>query len=421
MKKRILSIILTASLLIGAIGITSYASFGSGVAVLAEQNELIKTGLRGKKLCFSDGDFKSAFVISDFESITVTALPSSAEGTLLLAGRRVREGQTIKRRNIAALVFVPCSGEVAESSFRFTVNGGSGIESICRIKLIDKINYAPSTEKEGDTATSLTTQAEISVFGRLYAKDPEGDELEFMIVSYPKNGTVSLLDDEDGRYKYTPADGFCGYDKFSYVARDEYGNFSDVTTVGVKTVERMSDEVFRDMTERNEYNAAVAMSALGVMGSTRIGDDLYFMPEEAVTRAEFVAMAMKAYGLCADGGNAVSFFDDNADIPTSLMGYVAKAQRMGIIDGELSDLGLSFFPNRPITKFEAAMIMAEIIGATSGEEEVYLDGEDIPIYARVGVGAMITLGIFDSEGATDYNASVTRAEAAEYLYRLISI
>ena len=420
--KKILLLVLTLLMLSGGVfSISSSALFGSGVSVVSNDVKMIKTGLLGQKLCFSDGDFKSAFAISDFKSITVTKLPSSTEGTLLLAGRRVKEGQTIKRRNIPALVFVPASGEVTAAQFTFVISEGSGCETVCEMKFIDKINYAPKAPEDGEAGLSVTTQSEIALHGKMKASDPEGDALEFIIVSYPKNGFIKLTDKAEGRYKYTPSSDFSGYDKFSYVARDEYGNYSEVTTVGVRIIERMSDEVFRDMTEREEYNAAVAMSAMGVMSAKRVGDDLYFDPEGAVTKAEFVAMAMKACGLMSDSTLTSSYFDDNADIPVSLIGYVATAQRMGLIDGELNDSRLIFEPNRSITKYEAAMVMAKIAGAaTSDEDEEYLDAPSVPIFSRASIGAMLTMGIFE-DSASDYTETVTRAEAAEYLYRLIKI
>ena len=393
----------------GAFAITSSALFGSGVAVVSNDVKMIKTGLLGQKLSFSDGDFKSAFAISDFKSITVTKLPSSAEGTLLLAGRRVKEGQTIKRRNIPALAFIPASAEVTRSEFKFVISEGAGSETVCEMKFIDKINYAPKAPEDGEAGLSVTTQSEISVHGKMKATDPEGDSLEYIIVSYPKNGYI------------TPSPDFSGYDKFSYVARDEYGNYSEVVQVGVRIVERMTNEVFRDMTERSEYNAAVAMSAMGVMSAKRVGDDLYFDPEGTVTKAEFVAMAMKACGLMSDSTLSASYFDDNADIPVSLVGYVATAQRMGLIDGSLSDNRLIFEPNRSITKYEAAMVMAKIAGAATGDEdEEYEGAASVPIFSRASIGALVTMGIFE-DGTSDYTGTVTRAETAEYLYRLIKM
>ena len=182
----------------------------------------------------------------------------------------------------------------------------------------------------------------------------------------------------------------------------------------------MSSEIFSDMNDRSEYNAAIAMSAMGIMSAKTLGDGKYFMPDETVTKAEFVAMAMKVAGMRADTSLTKTFFDDNKDIPTALVSYVATAQRLGIIDGTLDGSSLVFEPNRGITKNEAAAIMSAILGISTGEEDgEYLDNATVSIGERASVLAMFTLGIFDGE-ISEYSGTdtVTRAEAAEYLYRI---
>lgn len=420
MNKLIVVLILTA-MVISAIGFTAGAHFGSGYALVANDVKVIKTGLLGQKLTFTDSDFKSAYAITDFDSLCIDTLPSSNEGTLLLAGRRVKEGQTVKRKNVAALVFVPASVDVATADFTFTLKrGGTESTGTCEMKFIDRINYAPKTPEENEASLSLTTQAEISVYGRMEGSDPEGDRLEYIIASYPKNGSLTFTDKDNGRYKYTPSGEFTGYDSFTYVLRDEYGNYSEPREVGVHIIERMSSEVYRDMTNRSEYNAAIAMSALGIMSGRTLGDGKYFMPDEAVSKAEFVTIAMKASGMRADSSLTKTFFDDNTDIPTALISYVATAQRLGIINGDLTEAGLIFEPNRGVTKNEAAEIISAILGlATSEEDEIYFENASVTVSARGSVAALFTLGIFDGE-IEDFTGTdiVTRAEAAEYLYRI---
>lgn len=420
---KIVSLCLICLLIFTMIGTVSSAYFGSGYSVVSSEVNVIKTGIRGQKIRFSDSDFKSAFAITDFDGITISAIPSSNEGTLLLAGRRVKDGQTIKRRNIAALVFVPASADVEEAKFSFVINdSGSKTPSVCKMKFIDKINYAPKTPEEKESSLSITTQSEISVYGRLEGSDPEGDRLEYIIASYPKNGTLTVTDKENGYYRYTPTGDFSGYDSFVYVLRDEYGNYSQTCEVGIRIVERMSSEVYNDMTDRREYNAAVAMSALGIMNGRVIGDGKYFMPDETVSRAEFVAMAMKAAGMRADSSLTSSFFDDNSEIPASLVGYVATAQKVGIIDGDFTERGLIFEPNKTITKNEAARIMCAIMGIVGSDEDAeYIENASVDFSSRASVAAMFTLGIFDGDPMDlDAKVSVTRANAAEYLYRMIN-
>ena len=251
------------------------------------------------------------------------------------------------------------------------------------------------------------------------ATDKEGDSIEYMIVAYPKSGTLTVTNGEIGTYKYTPKSSFTGYDSFVYVARDEWGNYSEPCEVSLKVVERMSDIVYRDMTERGEYNAAVAMTAMGVMSGKQLGDDFYFRPDETVSRAEFVAMALKSHGIRPSAATIESYFDDNDDISPSLVGYVATAAGLGVIDGEYEDGRLTFSPDKAITVYEAASIMSRLVGATDNEEDTYAEMEGVPVWARGGVMAMVTLGVIDSE-AEDLSREVSRADAAEYLYRMVN-
>lgn len=421
--KKITSILLAIVLTLTVFGVSASALFSSGAQVMADEVTMVKTGLSGKKLTFSDSDFKSALCIPDFNRLTVETLPSSTEGTLLLAGRRVSEGQSIKRKNVGALVFVPASSEVTESSFTFSIDKASGgAVYTCVMKFIDRINYAPRPDEATGASPTLTTQSTISVYGRISAEDPEGDELEFIIASYPKEGILTLNDNGDGGYKYTPIGSFTGYDSFTYVVRDSYGNYSEPVKVSIKVVERMSSVVFVDMTDKESYNAAVAMNAMGVMSGQTVGDDVYFLPEKTVSRAEFVAMAMKAVGMRPDSSLKASFFDDNDQIPKSLVSYVATAQRAGIIDGDFGKSGLVFRPSDTITGYEAARIMAALMGIEDETEEtVFEDINEVPVWARSSVSAMYTLGIFEySEVGSPESINVTRADAAEFLYRMVN-
>lgn len=413
-----LALVIATSVL--CVGVSAEAFFGTGAAVVASDVKMIKTGLYGKKICFTDGDFKSALCISDFDSITITEIPTSTEGTLLIGGRRVGAGRVIKRKNLGALVFIPASDSVSECRFKFTVEdyaGGAEIE--CILKFIDKVNYAPDTGGESVKTSTISTQESISVYGNLEASDPEGDEIEFIIVSYPKHGMLTMVEGECGRYCYTPSDDYTGKDKFTYVVRDEYGNYSEPAVINLRVVERMCDTVYRDMEDREEYNAAVAMTAMGVMGGKMLGDDMYFQPDESVSRAEFVAMAMKCAGIRPDSTLSTTFFDDDADISVSLKGYIATAQRTGLVNGDFKDGKLLFSPSESITRYEAAKILSTLVGSDGeGEESVFATDNSIPVWARAGVYAMCSLGVFDADDEATLSEYITRADVASYLYKI---
>ncbi len=418
--KRIIAVILTALVLTSIVPIAAYASFGSGVATIAGETKLIKSGLYGRKLTFSDADFKQGLCIEDFEAIVITRLPKSSEGVLMYAGRRVGEGTRIKRKNLPSLVFIPSSKDVTESSFAFTIDGYSdGAELEFILKFTDKVNYEPSVSGAVASSLSISTQREIGVHGKLYAEDGEGDEIEFMIVSYPENGRFTSFDKTNGEYVYTPYDSYTGGDSFVYVARDEWGNFSTTVKVNISVTDRMCEVTYADMKDRAEYNAAVAVTAMGIMNGKIIGDGTYFSPEDTVTRAEFVAMAMKAVGMKQNTKLTSTYFDDNDEIPAPLVSYVATAQRKGIINGTFKDGELIFAPNETITKYEAAVILSRLTGDTDYEGSGINMSLDIPVWARDSVSVMCSVGVFeDGEGALG-TESVTRADTARYLYRLM--
>ena len=169
--KKTIAIVLISLTVLSLFSVSVFAmstSFGYGATVVASEVNMVKTGLAGKKLCFNDADFKSALCLADFKSITLTKIPKSSEGTLLLSGRRVSEGRVIKQKNLGALVFVPASDKVTEASFSFTADGYcGGAEIECVMRFIDKVNYAPKVETE---VSRLVTQESIAIYGRLDRK-----------------------------------------------------------------------------------------------------------------------------------------------------------------------------------------------------------------------------------------------------------
>ena len=415
---RKLTFVLALALLVAVVvSLGVSASFGCAAEVISSDVTVIRTALLGEKIIFSDTDVKSALALLNFDTITIKSLPKEEDGRLLFAGNAVKEGQKIKRRNIPSLVFIPTSKEVTEASFTFTVDGyASDLEITCLMKFIERVNYAPTAGEISDGA--VLTWQDISHHGRLFATDPEGDEIEFMVVEYPRYGYITLED--NGEYIYTPTSGYIGKDGFSYVCRDEYGNYSSISEVKITVDERMCEISYTDMLDRREHGAAIAMTAMGIMSGRTIGDGVYFEPEEAVTRAEFIALAMKALGIKQDTTVSATFFDDDDAIPEALRGYVATAQRIGLAKGDFVDGRLLFRPNEPITKYDAAVIMATLKGgSTDTEESVFAEYYNIPVYARGSVIAMYSIGVFDYIDEGTESAQVTRADAASYLFNLL--
>ena len=136
--KKLLFIILSLTLLIASLSITVSASFGTGASVVASNVSLVKTGLLGQKMTFSDTDFKTALGIAEFDKIVITSLPSSSEGTLMVGERRAYTGQSVKRKNLTSLSFIPKDESVAEGKFEFRLDGSQDSSVVCRMRFIDR-------------------------------------------------------------------------------------------------------------------------------------------------------------------------------------------------------------------------------------------------------------------------------------------
>ncbi|WP_371233659.1 retention module-containing protein [Pseudomonas sp. QE6] len=83
--------------------------------------------------------------------------------------------------------------------------------------------------------TTLRTDEDTPVSGRLRANDPDGNPLRFDLGDAPRNGTVVV--NADGTYTYTPGQNFNGNDSFTVVVDDGQGGRDTITVnVGVTPV-----------------------------------------------------------------------------------------------------------------------------------------------------------------------------------------
>lgn len=426
MKRKLISLLLALCLLPCVLPFSSFAVLLSpAMEVLAKEATLVKSGYTGQTLFFNASDFKEALGSSDISVITVTSLPDEKAGVLKLASSRVEKGQAISVAVLDMLKFLPIDDTVSEASFTFTAgNAAGGAEILCKICLLEKKNEAPSLALSD--SLSVSTQRGISYFGTLNATDPEGDALFFRVISYPKYGTLTLLDAASGAYRYTPATNFTGKDSFTVVVRDEYGNYSRPTAVSVKVAKRDSTLVYADMKDHAACLASLILTERGLMLGRLSGDNLYFDPEEAVSRGDFTVLAMKAAGVSAIEGLTDTCFDDNEKIPSEIRPYIATAQLLGFVNGSFNGEGLYFEAERPITRAEAAVILCNVMSLEASDEVVAAmarvsEGEAIPSWATPSFSALYAEGAISKRenGLFDAKGELTRAEAAEMLYAVM--
>jgi uncharacterized repeat protein (TIGR01451 family) len=164
---------------------------------------------------------------------------------------------------------------------------------------------------------AVNTTDGTSVTAPLNASDSDGDALTYAVETPPGNGTVSV---GDGRFTYTPDDGFTGWDSFRYRATDGR-NGTDTARVDVYVEE--SDDVPTADGGRDRTVAALSTVTLNASGSVDPDGD-------ALT-----------YSWTQVGGPTVNLTGAGTATPTfvapNVTGEVTLAFEIDVSDGNAND------------------------------------------------------------------------------------
>ena len=387
------------------------------IDIIASENSMVKSSvLADGELNFDIDDFDDA-IGTNVSSIKITALPPSKAGKLMLDNLYVVENQIIKREDFSMLKFVGKS-ESYEATFKFKPNGFD-YEIECSLVPLSSVNYSP-VASNGATI-SASTMKNLSCFGTLLGFDPEGDELKFEIVSYPKKALVILTNNNTGDYVYTPYINAKGTDSFSYRVRDSHGNYSEMCTVEINIENKNAEMSFSDVESLDLY-AVNTVCESGLMDCFSNGDGTYrFCPDEIMSREEFISLIMDVMGAKDVPKINKTRFADDKDIDPRYKGYLESAFSLGIIKGTVKVDGVHIRPKDPITLAEGAVIINNIIGAKSDTcLAVFSDNDEIPSWARDSIESLTELGILKKdEGYISPNDPLTKAQIATILMSLL--
>ncbi len=382
-----------------------------GVQRVADSARLAACAPVGESVQFGETFFDVALGGAPLAAITITRLPDVTAGELMLGYGEVSRGQTVRRENFSYLSFAPVS--TGEASFTFapvTEKGEVGYEVCCTIRFTEGTNSAPVGE-----SGSLQTHAGLSYSDTLAASDPDGDALYFEVVSYPKNGTITL-DGATGAFTYLPADGFDGTDTFTWRVQDENGAFGEAREVAVTVHPLATGYYYADMAGSGAHSAALRVTERGLMSGEMIGGKPYFHPDRTLTRAAFVAMLLDAAEVkCPEAEN--TGYTDDADIPRGMKGAIKYAREKGWLGEDTV-----FRPHDAITRAEAAEIAARVLNLSApGYGETVRDHDQIPVGAADALYAVFEGGYLPvtSDGTLSPSATLTRAEAAVMLARVM--
>lgn len=280
-------------------------------------------------------------------------------------------------------------------------------------------NMAPEA---GDM--SITTQRGIAVFESFLAADADGDDIGFEIVKYPSHGSVKVLSDD--QFVYLPLSDYTGKDSFVYKAVDVYGSSSSEKTVDIKVSKPAADVYFKDMKNHWAHNSAIKMASTGLMTGEDTDGELYFKPDEDMTRGDFLALSLIMAGHEKNIPLATkTVFADDAVIPMNIKSYVQYAYDKGIVSGfDNGDGTVNFESGMPVTRAQAAVIIGKILDLSEENEALpsYKDASDIPVWANSAVSALAEIGIMSGDAVGSFSAdkNLSRAEGAEIICNVAS-
>ncbi|MNM09151.1 Endo-1,4-beta-xylanase A precursor [compost metagenome] len=167
-----------------------------------------------------------------------------------------------------------------------------------------------------------------------------------------------------------------------------------------------------------------ASRALEVMVSKHVINgvtDTAFVPNGQTTRAEFVAMLVRMFGIKAKGSVQFSDVESGAWYEDE----VAAAYETGLVTGVTGD---SFMPNRQITREEMAVLAVRAFeyakGKSQGQQSLsgYSDADQVSAWAKSGVATAVSLGLMQGSGGSFAPArKTTRAETVQLMYNLFQI
>ncbi|MEN6325447.1 MAG: S-layer homology domain-containing protein [Syntrophomonas sp.] len=153
--------------------------------------------------------------------------------------------------------------------------------------------------------------------------------------------------------------------------------------------------------------------ARGIVGGYPDGS---FKPDNIVTRAEFVTMLVKAFGLDNSGGK---IFTDTAGHWAK--DYITKATANGIVSGFDA---ATFGPNNQISREQMAVMITNAAKLTGAADELqFIDNNSISGWSQDAIASAIKNGVMKGCPGNKFNpqGGATRAEAVTVIINALNM
>ena len=351
--------------------------------------------------CFSSGDFPSEEPLA---GICITGLPDAETGTAMLGKRVLQPGDILTAEQLAQMTFAPLRTETDKDAivtYLPIYENRVAPAATMVISVRGKEDKAPVAED-----SAVETYKNLPNEGKLKVSDPEGQSMTFTVTRQPKRGQVTLS--EDGTFLYTPKKNKVGVDSFVYTATDPAGNVSREATVTVRILKPTDASQYTDTANTAYRFAAEWMKNTGLFVGEQVGGEYCFNGERAVSRGEFLTMAVKLLNIPLE--EEASFTGYTDETPNWLKPYLAAALRAGLTAG--LPASETFGADESISGAEAAVMLQNAMDLTISTAVAELD-DSVPDWAVNAVTAMSDNGIEVFAGQ-----QLTRGQAALLLYQV---
>lgn len=167
-----------------------------------------------------------AVVTDENTPVNITLEAEDIDGDTLTYTIDVGPQHGVLSGSIPNLVYTPDDYYSGIDSFSFYVSDGNAISNSANVSVqILDFNYLPIVFNQ-TLSTNENTPLSITLTGM----DPDGDMLDFFIISPPENGNLSGTAPD---LVYTPNSGYTGSDSFTFAATDNQGE----SNVGVISIQ----------------------------------------------------------------------------------------------------------------------------------------------------------------------------------------
>ncbi|WP_164472733.1 S-layer homology domain-containing protein [Cohnella candidum] len=228
----------------------------------------------------------------------------------------------------------------------------------------------------------------------------------------PSKITTAIVLDADGTTRHVP----------TYVTKRDGRYYAVVNSLTNSTYSLVWHPVaFKDLSGHWAQEAVNDMGSRMVVSGV---NETSFGPDQAITRAEFAAIMVRALGLPETGGK-VTFSDVSSD--SWYAGAVGKAEEYGLLHGYRDG---TFRPNNTITRQEAIYVLVQALkltGWTAAEGSNsaallsgFTDAAKVESWAKQAIAEAVQSGLV--VGANEKikpKNGITRAETAALVQRLL--